>query len=196
MQLYLAFVAIGVASAMVLYEAAFAVLVAVLDPRRRRSAVLAVTIVAGFASSIFIPLTGALDAHYGWRTTVLILAAVQAGTIPLHAATLRGIRPAGHHERAAAASRPPRAGRRRVPRDTGFWLLAAAFDDGRHYATIAAAVATPAIIAKATAPMGAAALIASTGYTPVLIAIATLCLAAAGCLTLSNRTDPARRAGP
>ncbi|MBX6723181.1 MAG: MFS transporter, partial [Dactylosporangium sp.] len=64
-QLYAVFVLIGLASAMSLYEAAFSVLLATTDPARRDSALLTVTIVAGFASSIFFPLTG-------WLTTGLL----------------------------------------------------------------------------------------------------------------------------
>src|SRR5690606_39240509 len=52
-QLYAVFGLIGVASAGSLYEAAFAVVFAVADGGRRDRMVLAITIVAGFASSIF-----------------------------------------------------------------------------------------------------------------------------------------------
>src|SRR5262245_48073767 len=52
-QLYAVFVFIGLASAASLYEAAFPVVVSTVDPSRRDPALLTVTIVAGFASSIF-----------------------------------------------------------------------------------------------------------------------------------------------
>src|ERR687892_582513 len=94
-QLYVVFAGIGIASAMVLYEATFALLVAVLDPRRRARAILTVTIVAGFASSVFVPLTGILVEEHGWRTAVLILSGIQAAvTIPLHTLALRDARSA------------------------------------------------------------------------------------------------------
>ncbi|MBX6724316.1 MAG: MFS transporter, partial [Dactylosporangium sp.] len=84
-QLYAVFVLIGLASAMSLYEAAFSVVIATTDPARRASALLTVTIVAGFASSIFFPLTGWLTTAVGWRTAVLILAGLLAATaIPGH----------------------------------------------------------------------------------------------------------------
>ncbi|GAB3278733.1 MFS transporter [Actinocorallia lasiicapitis] len=83
-QLYLVFAGIGLVSAMVLYEAAFAVIVTWFE-RRRGTALLAVTIVAGFASTIFMPLTGWLTDARGWRDAVLILAVVHGlCTIPLH----------------------------------------------------------------------------------------------------------------
>ncbi|WP_329004886.1 MFS transporter [Kribbella sp. NBC_00709] len=122
--LYVVFVAIGIASAMVLYPPAFAVIVATSAPHRRTTALLGITLVAGFASSIFIPLTGQLIHAYGWRQTLTILACVVAvATIPLHALALRHTAPTtapqrAHHFRPAPG---------RVLHDPGFWLLAGAF---------------------------------------------------------------------
>ena len=119
LQLYLAFVAIGVASAMVLYEAAFAVVVAVTDPSRRRGSVLAITLVGGFASSVFIPLTGALTDRLGWRDALLVLAAIQATTAPLHLIAVP-------RERALRTT-APRSWLALPLREWAFWLLAAGF---------------------------------------------------------------------
>lgn len=122
-QLYAVFVLIGLASAMSLYEAAFSVLVSATDPRRRDPALLAVTIVAGFASSVFVPFTGVLAATVGWRTTLLVLAAVLAASaIPGHLAAIPDRRT---HRRTSAIHRgsDPTA----VLRDRGFWLLGLAF---------------------------------------------------------------------
>ncbi len=121
--LYAVFVLIGVSSAMVLYQPAFAVIVAVTAPAQRTNALLGITLVAGFASSIFIPLTGQLINAYGWRTALMILAAIVALiTVPLHAVGLRHTRPevptTSHHTRRSPA---------RVLRDAGFWLIACAF---------------------------------------------------------------------
>ena len=121
-ELYAAFVAIGIASAMVLYPPAFAVVVAVTAPQRRTAALLAITLVAGFASSIFIPLTGQLVHALGWRHALLVLAAVLAlTTIPLHVLALRRTRPSTTHREA------PQTSPSRVLRDVGFWLLAVVF---------------------------------------------------------------------
>ncbi|MFB6719423.1 MFS transporter [Kribbella sp. NPDC056345] len=121
-QLYVVFAVIGAASAMVLYEPAFAVVVAVTAPASRARALLGITLVAGFASSIFIPLTGYLLEATTWRRTLLILAAGYAVlAIPLHALALRRTGP--RHRVHPASSRPRVA----VLRDTGFWLLAAGF---------------------------------------------------------------------
>jgi len=126
-QLYVVFAGLGIAMAMALYDAATAVLVSWFDAARRPRALLTMIVVAGFASTIFMPLTGVLDDHFGWRHTVLILAAVYGPVaVPLHALVIR--RPAGH---IARASRPAVARRRdltrAVRRDRGFWYLAGAF---------------------------------------------------------------------
>jgi MFS family permease len=74
-QLYLAFVGVGVAGAMVLYEPAFALVNTWFD-RDRHTALLALTVVAGFSSTIFIPGSQLLVDAYGWRPALLVLAAL------------------------------------------------------------------------------------------------------------------------
>ncbi|SDS82423.1 MFS transporter [Actinoplanes derwentensis] len=134
-QLYVVQIGIGVASAASLYEAAFAVIIAWHRPRHRSAALLALTVVAGFASTIFLPLAGWLADQHGWRTALLILAAVHAVTVPLHAVVVR--RPPGisrdpgrqHGDSGAHALRAALT-------DRGFWLLAAGFT--AHTAAISA----------------------------------------------------------
>ncbi|MBB5080054.1 putative MFS family arabinose efflux permease [Nonomuraea endophytica] len=120
LQLYLVCAVLGVASAMVLYEAAFAVIVAWFDAARRPRALLAVTIVAGFASSIFLPVTGLLVERYGWRAALVVLA-VGYGllAVPLHWLTVR--------RRATERPPPSRAAVGAALRERPFWLLALAF---------------------------------------------------------------------
>jgi hypothetical protein len=66
-------------------------------------------------------------------------------------------------------------------------LLAERYDT-RRYATLAGALVVPITIAKATAPLGAAALHnTTTSYTVVLMAIAVSCLAAAIAITTAGR---------
>ncbi|MBE1583795.1 MFS transporter [Nonomuraea angiospora] len=129
-QLYVVFAAIGVASAMVLYEAAFAVIVARLPAGARAGALPAVTVAAGFASSIFMPLTALLVHACGWRQALVVLAAVYGVTaIPLHAIAVRRPRPADAPPQAATVPRPgDRAGLvRAATRQAAFWLPATAF---------------------------------------------------------------------
>ncbi|MGI5239714.1 MFS transporter [Dactylosporangium sp. CA-139066] len=299
-QLYLVFAGLGGAMAMALYDAATAVIVSWFDADRRPRAILAMIVVAGFASTIFMPLTALLEHRYGWRPALLVLAALYASAaVPLHAAVVRrpptraGDRPRpGPAERAAAV--------RAARRDGRFWCLAVAFvahsaamsamtvhlvgflvsrghpatfaaavagllgvlsvtgrllltGAGRRrplttvvagifavqavaaaalpliageragaaagvvafglgfgvaslaspallaerygttaYATIAGTLNTPVTLAKAAAPLGAAALAAAAGYTATLTAIGGACaLAAIGIVAGTGRPDPA-----
>jgi predicted MFS family arabinose efflux permease len=123
-QLYAVQVGVGVASAASLYEAAFAVIIAWHTPTARANALLALTVVAGFASTIFLPLTGWLVATHGWRTALLILAAILALlTVPLHALA---IRPAPHTTYTPASGSTP-VSLKTVLADRVFWLLAVSF---------------------------------------------------------------------
>ena len=123
-QLYLVQIGIGAVAAASLYETAFAVVIAWFTPERRSTALLALTVVAGFASTIFLPLTGWLVDRHGWRTALLVLAAVHATTVPLHALLVR--RPA--HHTVTRTGQPAGVGAVRAAlTDRGFWLLATGF---------------------------------------------------------------------
>jgi MFS family permease len=77
--LVVVFALLGIVQALALYEPAFRTIVDWCPEERSRSrAMLGLTIVGGFASTVFLPLTSSLLAHHGWRATVLILAAVLA----------------------------------------------------------------------------------------------------------------------
>lgn len=122
-QLYVVFAVIGLAGAASLYEAAFAVIIATGGPDQRARALLAVTVVAGFASSIFFPLTGWLLAELGWRTAVIVLAALLAATaIPGHALAVPTRRT--HHAAGRRRGGPPV---REALRDPRFWWMTIAF---------------------------------------------------------------------
>jgi MFS family permease len=140
-ELYLVFIGIGLTQAMVLYEPAFAVIVTWFR-RRRATALLAITIVAGFASTIFMPLTGWLTDAHGWRTALLVLAALHGVlTIPLHALIRRP--PADRTDRdhtpstspaqdvaaepATTLALNPSTVTRAALRDPVFWALVIAF---------------------------------------------------------------------
>lgn len=122
----------GFCGAAVLYEPAFAV-IATWFERKRGAAMAVVTFIAGFSSTIFIPLADALLVAYGWRQAIFILG-VMLGliTIPLHALVLRrkptdlGLQPDGQ---AKALRRPETAtiSLRLVLRSRYFWLLTLAF---------------------------------------------------------------------
>lgn len=74
----------GTAMAGVLYAPAFAALTHWGGPRRVQ-ALTTLTLIAGLASTVFAPLTAALETTANWRTTYLILSVLLAAiTIPLH----------------------------------------------------------------------------------------------------------------
>jgi MFS family permease len=79
----------GIAMSCVLYAPAFSA-VTVWFGADRVPALTAITLVAGLASTVFAPLTAALNDHLSWRGTYLALAGVLAVlTIPVHALALR-----------------------------------------------------------------------------------------------------------
>lgn len=122
----------GFCGAAVLYEPAFAV-IATWFAARRGTAMAVVTFIAGFSSTIFIPLTDALLVAFGWRQAVFILGLLLGLiTIPLHALVLRrrpadlGLAPDG--ERNPAQHQNSKAfSLRRVLRSGYFWVLTLAF---------------------------------------------------------------------
>jgi MFS family permease len=71
----LAWAFLGLAMRMCLYDAAFAALVQV-TPSRGRRAISYLTLFGGFASSVFWPIAHLLHDAYGWRTTLVIFAAL------------------------------------------------------------------------------------------------------------------------
>lgn len=127
--LYVVWCLMGLAMAATLYEPAFAAVVGWFPGRHRDRALLTVTLIAGFASTIFMPLEAWLLTRWGWRATLQILAVILAVlTVPLHALVLR---PPPRRDRSGAGEPGP------VPltgltlgaaaRTPVFWVLAGAF---------------------------------------------------------------------
>jgi hypothetical protein len=100
--LYLAaWVLVGLAMRMTLYDAAFAALVQ-LAPARGRRAISFLTLFGGVASTLMWPAGAALEYLYGWRTTLLIFAALNLTVcLPLH---WFGLRPTDAHVDTPAAN--------------------------------------------------------------------------------------------
>ena len=87
--LYLVQAGIGLVMAAVTYEVAFAVVTRWFR-RDRIRALLVVTMLGGFASTIFVPLATVLVETLGWRAALRVLAVVLwTVTVPLHALVLR-----------------------------------------------------------------------------------------------------------
>ena len=132
----------GLVLAATLYEPAFAVLVGWFE-RRRDRALLILTLAAGLASTIFVPLATWLLERQGWRAALVSLAVIVAiTTIPLHALVLR--RPparagSGTHDEPEAAAAAPSLTTDQALRTPIFWVLSAAFVIG-NFATISVTV--------------------------------------------------------
>lgn len=88
LQLYVAFVGVGLAGAAVMYEPAFALVTRWFD-RDRSAALLTLTVVAGFSATVFVPLGQALIDALGWRQALLVLAAVLGACAVPQAVLLR-----------------------------------------------------------------------------------------------------------
>lgn len=132
---YLIWSGLGLIMAAILYEPAFAA-VATWFERERGRALLLLTFVAGFASTIFLPLASRLVESLGWRSALLVLAGILAVvTIPAHALVLRrrpedlGLLPDGRERREEATTpHRPIAGvpLRDALADAAFWWLSTA----------------------------------------------------------------------
>jgi sugar phosphate permease len=134
---YAIWVGIGLAMSVTLYEPAFTTITAWFE-RDRSRAILIVTILAGFASTIFLPLSSWLEGALGWRDALLALAIILgASTILPHALVLRR-RPEdlGLHLDGRATADPvggtqvrsrPGVKLGEAVRDTTFWWITTAF---------------------------------------------------------------------
>ncbi|MEQ1597433.1 MAG: MFS transporter [Casimicrobium sp.] len=121
-QLYATWVVIGAAMAGALYQPAFSLLIR-RYPDDYRRAIITLTFLGGLASTVFLPLGAWLISAFGWRDSVLILAALHLLIcLPIHAYWLRGEPPAPIHTPDA-----PRARLRDFTRHFPFWGLAAFF---------------------------------------------------------------------
>lgn len=122
--LFLAFAALGVAQATALYEPAFRAVVA-WCPREgeRAQALVALTSIAGFANTLFVPLTAWLVERVGWRAAVLVLAAIAAAVLIPVSVALR-LMPVSPPLRTSRDRRPSASESRHV---RAFNVLTAAF---------------------------------------------------------------------
>jgi MFS family permease len=137
---YLVMAAIGIVSATVLYEPAFAI-IAVWFRRQRGRALTVLTFFGAWASFVFIPLSAWLVQALGWRGALLALAAILAAlTIPIHALLLRrspqalGLLPDGEpisvedgSQDSGLRSAELAISTRDALRDRGFWWITLAF---------------------------------------------------------------------
>ena len=128
---YLVWIGIGLAMACVLYEAAFTVVTKWFRVRRRQ-ALTTVTLMGGFASFVFSPLSNRLIDAQGWREALITLAAILAATtVPLHGLFLRRAPQQSQPSTPKFPGDPPAAlPKRQVAAAIGssaFWYLTLAF---------------------------------------------------------------------
>jgi MFS family permease len=177
---YAVWLGIGIASAMTLYPVAFTV-IAVWFRRLRSRAMLAVTLMAGLASTIFIPLCTFLVTLWGWREALLVLALLFALiTIPLHAFVLRrhpsdlGQGPDGKPQ--SAGEKVESVSHHTATRSPTFWWLSLAFSLSSLTSVVIAAHLVPLllergyadnVVALAAASVGVMQLAGRTVYTPL-----------------------------
>lgn len=115
---------IGLAQSVALYETCFAFLIRRLGPHAR-AAIVRVTLVAGFASTLAFPAGATLSASIGWRGAVWVAAAVMAFVlVPLFVIAGRMLR---RVEGAPDTREADKGALGRALRSASFWILAIVF---------------------------------------------------------------------
>jgi MFS family permease len=160
--LYAVWGAMGLAMAATLYEPAFAAVVHWF-PHRRERALLIVTLVAGLASTIFMPVAARLLEALGWRMTIQVLAAFLAvTTIPIHALVLRS-GPARRPGVTSAEPAPEGVPLRAALATAVFWVLGVAFAAGSFIAVAVSVHGLPYLTERGYSPALAAAAVGWMG---------------------------------
>jgi len=170
-QLAAVIVALEAIGVIVLYDGAFALLSQFAGTSARRS-ITHLTLIAGFASSIFWPLTSVLLDHLDWRAVLLMFAALHACVcLPLHLLLARRRLPSAEPAARSAAASAPMREPEPVPasaRRSAFWLIAIAFS---LQAFITAAMGVHMVPAMQAMGLGEGALLAAALMGPSQVAI-------------------------
>lgn len=133
---YLLWLGLGAALAATLYDPVFAVLTRRF-PESYRTRITVLTLVGGFASTVFVPLTQLFIETLGWRHALIALALCNLVlALPVHALLLGETRGAAARHGDDAARARDRAAVRRALRHRAFWALALCFT--AYYANFAA----------------------------------------------------------
>lgn len=102
---YAAWLCLGLAMRLTLYDAAFAALARIGGSAARRP-IAQITLLGGLASTVFWPLGDALAVHFGWRGALVAYAGFALLTLPLHL-TLPSVAARPRTDAAAAAAARP-----------------------------------------------------------------------------------------
>ncbi len=154
---YAAWLALGLAMRMTLYDAAFAALARIAGPAAK-NAMSQVTLLGGLASTVFWPIGHAIAAGFGWRGAAIAYAGFALLTVPLHLAV-----PETRHQPGPAAGGAAGAGRSGAGRER---LLA-----GVLYATL---ITCTAFLASAIAAHAIAILVGLGVAATAAVTIASL----------------------
>jgi predicted MFS family arabinose efflux permease len=132
--LFIVWAGLGIAMAATFYDPVFAVVTRDF-PSSFRTKITLITLVAGFASTVFIPLTQGLIDWIGWRGALLVLAAFNlAICLPLHVFAIGRDAPRDDASTYKAAQNAINtAATQRALRTPTFWALAVCFT--AYYAT-------------------------------------------------------------
>ena len=82
---YGAWIILGLAMRLTLYDAAFAALARIGGPQAKRP-MSQITLLGGLASTVFWPIGEALESHFGWRGAIIAYSAFALMTVPVHLA--------------------------------------------------------------------------------------------------------------
>ncbi|WP_018467592.1 MFS transporter [Calidithermus timidus] len=170
--LYGVWVGMGLAMALVLYEVAFTV-VAVWFRRWRHRATFVITMVAGLASTLFVPLETLLVESLGWRSALVVLALIFGLlTLPLHAVVRRrpqdlGQWPDGEPDPGVQLPETSVSARAAFA-EASFWWLATAFTLLRLTTAAIGAHGVPLLLERGYSPAFTAAAVGSIGLVQLL----------------------------
>ncbi|WKZ88719.1 MFS transporter (plasmid) [Ralstonia pickettii] len=126
--LFVVWFGLGLSMSATLYDPVFAVITH-RYPLTYRAKITLITLVAGFASTVFIPLTGWLVNVWGWRATLIVLAVANLTVcLPIHAAAMPSSRGAGARKSAEVDHKSTDAvSIARALRSITFWALLICF---------------------------------------------------------------------
>jgi len=137
--LFIVWIGLGVSMAATLYDPVFAIVTRDY-PGSFRTKITLITLVAGFASTVFIPLTQGFVDWFGWRGALIALAAANLFiNLPIHASALArsaATDPNTNTDDRTRLKAANKASTRRALRTPTFWALAVCFT--AYYATFAA----------------------------------------------------------
>lgn len=158
-------------SCFVLYDAAFPALVQ-MAPENGRRRIVQLTLIAGFASSLFWPLTSWIDHFVGWRMTLAIYAIANLVIcLPIHLSVTRWTRQMVSDARSKPPVAEPVPQHASVPSDqltSAMWLVTAGFA----FSSLAlSAVLSQMVPLLQALGFGAASLAVSTLFGPAQVAV-------------------------